>query len=533
MRRFLAAGALVLILAAPGTGQEPAEPGLFETQLLKYRAFFGYGGFEPDLERIFPEGYWTKWTPSVSLDATYTDNVDKDERSENAGWLDGALGLGWLRRSPRLQASADYRYSTPIVSSGAVSDRNLSTHAAAGAVRWQAARHLSVSAGAHATQNFDQGMGAPLPGVRSSYSNRSDEYGVTGEYSWRASKNVTNRGGYDFSYRNYLSKKAEGEDSLRHHGSEALGWQMTPRDRLDLGYDYVSERTLGDSLGRQTHRVDSSWGHRLLWFPDYRSAEVGISNAFERTLEEEGTSYWSDSVQARYSQGLSTRTTVGAHGGYKWIIPDEGDRQGSWVGGADVSHRFSEHTRGSAAAFHSLEYVSQDEEARRSWGYRGSLDHRFGRYTSGTLSASQSWQYEPATSRTDVTVLTRTRQVGGTVSHRFSKNLRGSARASYLEGDPQDAGDGPYWQGSGGATVTVTVGRDGFVGAGYSLTRRQTDESDDDFQTHTASLFYRKKLLDWLHASARYSYEREDFDAPSSQEGYRENRVSFRGTAVW
>jgi hypothetical protein len=533
MRRILAAGSLMLILTTSGYGQEAAEPGLFERQLLKYRAFFGYGGFEPELDTIFPEGYRTRWTPSVSASATYTDNVDKDENSRDAAWVDGVFGLGWLRRSPRLDASADYSYSTPIYRTENASGRDTSTQAAAAAVRWQALQHLSVSAGAHVTQNLEQGLASPLPGVQSSYDNRSDEYGFTGDYSWRASRGVTNRGAYDFSYRNFVSKKAQGEDSMTQHASEGLGWQLTARDRFDLGYDFASEETLGESRGRQNHRADASWSHRFLWFPTYRGASLRISGAFERGLEDEGTGFWSDSLDAGYSQSLSTRTSVGVNGGYKWIFPDEGGREESWTAGANASHRFSPFTNGSASVFRSFDYVAQDAQARSSWGYRADLDHRFARYTTGTLSASQSWRYEPETSTTDVTVLTRTREVVGTLSHRISRYVSGSARASYLEGDPGRAGNGPYWQSAAGATVTARIGRDAFLGAAYELTRRQSEEADEDFLVNAGRLFYRRQFLEWLYGTVRYSYERKDYDSPSALDGYRENRVNVTATATW
>ena len=132
-RCFLLLAVLASATAALGAaGAEEPQPDPFAEDLLKYRSYFDYGGFQPDLGSALPEGYLQKWTPRVSVSGTYTDNAEQTADGSSAFWANAALGLGWLRRSPRLEGTLDYRYSTPFYQTGDPEGRDTATHEAAG-----------------------------------------------------------------------------------------------------------------------------------------------------------------------------------------------------------------------------------------------------------------------------------------------------------------------------------------------------------------------------------------------------------------
>jgi hypothetical protein len=234
--------------------QQAVEPDAFESDLLRYRSFFDYGGFEPGLETLLPEGYTAQWRLKTAVDGEYTDNVDKEEHGRDAFSTNGSLGLGWVRRSPRLVGNADYRFSSSLYESSAIDGRNTTKHAAAGAFKWQAGKDLTFDAGGHFTQNVEQGLDFQLRGVRSTYDNRMDEYGARASYSWRMSRTITNNSSYEFADRQFVSDNAEGEDTRSHRVGTVIGWQASAKDALTLDYSYVLDDETSTSTSRQNHK---------------------------------------------------------------------------------------------------------------------------------------------------------------------------------------------------------------------------------------------------------------------------------------
>lgn len=527
---------------AAAVGSQEAEPTDFERDLLRYRSFFDYGGFEPSLESILPRGAVSRWRASAGVDGTYTDNYGLDSRRQDAFYSDASLGVGWLRRSPRLDAVADYRFTTSVYQSDAASGRDASSHRAAGSLGWQAAQRLHLSAGGYLAQNLEQGFGSPRLGVEPSYANRSDEYGANAGYRWAPARGVSNAGSYAFTYVNHPGSEAEGHDVRRHRASEDLGVQLGDWDALALRYGFAQEETLGGGRRRDNHDGTVSWSHTLESFLTRRHSVLTLSYAPSRVLYFEPEAglprdddYWSHMATARLGFSPSQRTRLGAHAGYQWVVPDEGERQSSWVGGADAEHRFTARTEGLAGVEHRLAYLPDARDAQEIWTYYGELRQRLSEHARGHLRWEHVWDYQPASARTDATVLTRTRRASAALDGRLTRLLRGNARGHYLWGDPREtvsgAPEGRYWEGGGRAELVAELGPGGFLGLEYLGARRQTRGSDDDYFLHRGSLFYRRPVLSWLQAALRYSHERRTYDASSNRADYFENRIYASVTA--
>lgn len=477
-----------------------SRPTLFESDLLRYRSYFQYGGFEPDLAALLPQGYVSQWHFGAGLQGEYSDNVDQEADRRTAFSSSGTLGLDWLRVSPRLKASADYRFATPLYQSESISGRNTTSHALGGVANWQASQYLSIDLGGHVTQNLEGGLDTPLAGVRSSFNNRSDEYSARTGYSWRLSRALTNSSDYQFRYRNFVSDTTEGEDTRSHRAGTSLGWQVSARDMTTVGYRYSVEDDLSAPAQRRNHIGSVRWGHTFLTFPGNRRSELGFSYSADRGLGSEGLSYWNHSGAVSYSWAMSPRTAAGLSLGYQWIEPERGT-------------------------------------VEQGVTYSGNLAHQFTEYTTGVLAFGESWDYEPASTRSDFTSLTRTRRVTGSLRSRLSRDLNGRVGAGYVEGDPK-LEFGPirtdeYWEVNGAAGVSGPVGNRGFWGLGYSLFRRQTDENSDDYLLQSGNLYYRHAVWEWMSATVSYLHERRDYDSESFLADYHENRISCGVTASW
>jgi hypothetical protein len=528
----------VLALAPAGRGEEPAKADPFAEDLLRYRSFFDYGGFTPDLGSILPTGYGSRWTVTAGVDGTYTDNVDKTPDSSSALWSDGVLGVGWLRRSPRLEGSLDYRYSAPIYKSDAVQERNLTSHTGAAALRWQAAERLSLSASGSAAQNFVGGFQTPVYGVRSSYENRSDQYDARLDGSWKPSAAVAATGGYSYSYRNFVAGDAEGDDTLTSRASAGVTVQASPRDTANVGYAYEFQEDFGAPQRRGSHSARAGWDHLLVGASGRRLGTVTLAYRLQRELSDLQEDYWSHAVDLGYGKDLSAHTHAAVRGGYEWSEAQGGETDRSWIGGADAEHRFSEQTTLSLGVDRSLQFVPEQSRFVDSWSYRASLDHRFSAYTSGRLGVSQGWEYRPATSRTDFSVLTETRRASGSLASQWGLRTKAGIEASYESGTRDGGGSaassvGDYWDAGGAATIDSGLAREGFWGAKLEVHRRQNAQSDDDYLLEIASLLYRREVLTWLTGTLRYSHERRDYDAPSTLGSYHENQVIASLTAAW
>ncbi len=532
MVRPIALALLLVLAAAHARAQaEAQEADAFAADLLRYRSFFDYGGFEPSLDTLLPKGPASRWTLRASVDGEYSDNVDQDASRQRGFSVAGGAGIGWLRTSPRLRASVDYRYRTDLYQSSAVSDRDGSSHTAAGTVRWQASPALTVSGGGHWTQNLEQGLTGALPGVRSGYDNRSDEYGARAEYAWRVSRRVSTDGSYSLTYRDFVDEDADGEDSRIHRGRLGVAFDATAGDRVSLAYSAVAQRAEGDD-DRQTYGADLSWAHTFASFPGNRRSTLTGSYGAERGLYEDGDDYWSHRVGLGYSFPVGPQTEAGLDAGYRWIFPDGGGTEQGWNLGARVSHRFSEYTTGRLAGSRTVEYLPEGGDARTAWNYSAGLDHRFTRYTTVDLSASQGWEWAPSTTRSDAETFTRTRRVAGRLRSRLAEHVTAAADATYLAGNPEDRG--AYWQTGAGASLTWEPRPRELTGVRYDALRRGTDDSPEDYLLHRGSVFHRRALLGWLDLELRYAHERRAYDGGADSLGdYHENRVSGGLTASW
>ncbi len=498
--RALGWGLLLGGLLLPGLSvgaERPPDP--FEKELLRYRSFLDYGGFTPELESLLPRGYASRWRVSLGISGTYTDNVDQDAERQEAYWADGTFGLGWTRRSPRLTGTADYRVSSGLYQSSAVEGRNSTSQALLGALRWQAGRRLTTYMSGHVTQNLEGGIGEGAPGVRTAYANRSDTYGVSAGYTWRLARTVTNSSSYSFSYQNYLSDDAEGEDSRSHTFSSSLGWQGPGRSSFGLSYGYSRTEEVSTGLGRQNHTGSISWGYSIVPFMGGSPTRIGLTYSVDRGLPDDGDKYWRHSWSGSVSRALSPRTSGSAHVGYEWLRPEGGDDERSVTYGADLGHRFSE-------------------------------------YTSGSLGFSEGWSYEPVSSRSGYTQITKTRRVYGTLSSRWGRTLRSGLTASYTETDADDrfgGADGDYREGAAGAEISGGAGRDGFVGAGYRFVRRWSEGTDDDYALHRWTGFWRRSWTRVWSTRVSFTHERRYYDKGSTDDSYFENRVSAQVSAAW
>ncbi len=492
--------AVALAAALPARGADGAAtaPDPFERQLTRYREFLDYGGYETSVEGLLPKGSVSRWNLSVGLGATYTDNLDQDARREEAWWADGSLGVGWVRRTPRLLGTADYRFSTGLYESTAVGQRNTTRQSLMGGLRWQASPRLTTFVTGHATQNLEEPIGGGLSGVAAGYRNRSDEYSISGSYTWRLAASVVQDASYGFSYRNYVSEEATGEDTRSHQASAGLAWGRgrTGRWRMRYGYGRQEEVSTGD--GRQNHTGSVGWSRTFLPLADPRPTTAGFDYSVDRGLPYDGNRYWNHAWSVSLARSWSPRTTTSARVGYQWVIPEDGQTERSVTWGVDASHRFTE-------------------------------------YTTATLGASEGWSYQPATSRTSFTQLTKTRRVSGSVSTRWGRSLTSRLSASLVDARVQ-GGEGvhedDYWEASASAEVSAKVGRDGFWGTGYRFSRRMADLPDDRFRRHRWNGFVRWRLGRVWDVRLTLTHDRQAYDVVPDSD-YHENRITASLSAAW
>lgn len=548
---LLAVGWIVVLVHLPVAWAQQEEPDFYEENLVRYRSYFDYGGFEPELDTLLPTGAQSGWTPRVGIDATYTDNVDKDSSGRGAFWTDGIAGLGWFRRTPRFEGSADYQLNAPIYKSGEVSGRDLANQRLFGALRWQATEHFRMSGGGQVVQDFtgeDQGT-SNAPGLPATYGNRTDRYSADVGYDWRISRSLTNAGSYNFGYTDYVSDQSDGTDVIRHSASERLGAQVSGRDHLGMLYTYGSEEDRDTDDRRQNHFGEVAWDHELSSFPAQDSSSTRLSYRVERVInddsgidedpgideEPEISDYWDNLLSLGYFFNPFPETRVGLTGGYQHIVPDEGSSKKAANGGFEIDHQFGPHTSGHADAFMHFNYLPDTQEYERSVSYLMSLDHQFSKYTSGGLSAYQHWDYQPATSTTDTTVLTRTTGANGTLRARFTEKLTGIAGAGVSLNEPHGTGedDNDYWDASGRVDLNMDIKQHAFGGVGYSVSKRKTDHSDDDYLLQIFRVFYREGIYSWLTAKVQYSLEDRGYASGNSEDDYTENKIVGSLVASW
>ncbi|MFU8858013.1 MAG: hypothetical protein ACNA8S_13545 [Deferrisomatales bacterium] len=540
------AGAGIFLLAAGASAQEGAEPTEFERSVLRQRAFFDYGGFEPSLRTVLPEGVHSRWQLLGRADGTYTDNDGLDAERREGFTSDGTLGVGWLRNTPRLQAVGDYRFTTALYESDDVRDREATIHRAAGKLTWQAAERLEISGGGHLAQSLERGFEAPRLGVRPTRGNRSDEYGANGSYRWAPARAFSSAGSYRYRYVTYPGAEAEGDDVRHHLAREDLAFGMGARDSLALRYGFARQETLSSGEVRDNHDGGASWSHlfdsflsrsRSTLTLSYGVARVRYFDGDETVFRRIGSDdHWSHTAMAEVSFAQSPRTDLAVRGGYQWIAPDEGSTESSWNAGVDVEHRFSGRTVGLAGGGRRLVYLPEARGAEQVWSYYGEVQHRFTERTRGNARWDQGWDYRPATSRTDATVLTESRRATARLESQLTRLLRGSMGAHYLWGNPRESlasgTSEKYWDAGGRGELVADWGRPGFLGLDYLAARRETDGSADDYLLQRGSVFCRRPVFSWLVAGLRYSHERRAYRGSSGQEDYFENRLYASVTAT-
>lgn len=538
----------VAAATASGAVAQEAQPDPFAADLLRYRSFFDYGGFQPTLESVFPTGYASQWTLRAGLGASYSDNVDKAEDARGGFWTDGILGLGWLRRSPGVEGTFDYRYATPLYQSSGVDGRDATTQQAVGALRWRPGERLTLRGTASAAQNLEQSLESPVTGVRSTYGNRSDQYRAQASCDWQPLASVKAAAGYGFSYRNYVSDEAEGQDTVSHRANLDLTAQPAPRDTVTAAALYTFEDVRDDPNRQEALSLDLGWAHALAAAAGSRRSSVRASyrldreaESFETVAGDRSRSWWSHTAQAGYSLELSARTTVGANAGYQRIVPDEGDAGGGWVGGVEAAHRVSERTQATASASRSYQYLPLEEETAGSFNLRADVSHAWSERTTGRLAVFHGYDRRVASSTTDYTVLTRTWLATASLETKRGEAARAGLTAGFERGDREESTEvvtsasGRYWEASGAGTVDGRLSLRDFAGVRADLRRRQSDSdaSQDDYWLARLSVFYRRQIAAWLTGDLRYSRERRHYDASSPAEGYQENRLSGNLTVVW
>ncbi len=490
--------AVLAVSSGAALSARAAEPDPWLERIGRYKAFFERGGFEPDLDTLLPSGYTSRWSVSAGISATYTDNLDQNAERRDAWWVDGTFGLGWLRRSPRLTGTANYRFSTALWESNEVEGRDTTRHALGGGVRWKASPHISGYLDGHVAQNLEEGLGGGLAGVRTSYANRSDEYGFQTGYRWRLGRNTDHRASYGFAYRNYLGDRAEGEDTRSHRFNTSLGWGGAwSRHRVSYGFSQVDG--LGTGYRRRNHTASVAWTRRTVPLADPRPWDVGVTYTVDRGLPNTAGTYWRHALEGFTKRAWSPRTQGTLRVGYQWIR-------------------------------------TQGEDTERGFTYGIALNHRFSAHTNGAMSWDQTWSYEPASSRTDVIQLTRTRRAVVSLSTRWSRSLTSRLDAAYVETDV-DARFGPgsqdYVETSAGALVQAGVGRGAFTGMGYRFADRDSDDPDDSYRLHRWHAFVRKRWSRAWSASLTASHVRRRYDPGAASDDYMETRFALGVEAVW
>ncbi len=496
-----AVACLLLAAGSVATAQEapPPEPTPLERSAAEQRSRFDYGGFAAPEGRILPAAAGTRWTLSAGVGVEYSDNPHQDETRDDGFRVDGTFGVGWTRRSPRLVAVADYRLSSDVYRTGGYDDQSRTTHALAGSAEWQASRHLRVDGSGFVTQEYPEPFEGSAPGVRTGYGNRTDSYGADLSYDWRLGRASTNDSYYRFRYTDYLRDDADGTDSVSHFAGTGFRLATGPRDGVLPRYDYRFEEDITTDVRRQNHMGELGWEHTFAAFPAPDAAVLGAVYAVDRGLYREGEDYWSQSARATYAVRTSPRTDWTAFGGYQWVDSDGGASDQDWIGGVDVTHRFSPRT-------------------------------------TGTLGAHKTYEYVAATDRTAFSQLTKTKRVMATVTSRWTRTLSFRAAADYMDA-LTDAVLGPgtdaYWQASGDAELSGGTEEVAFWGVGYREFRRQSDHADDDYHLFEGRAYLRRALLAWLDARLTYRHARRYYDRGSTGEDYFENLVRFVLEGRW
>ncbi len=491
---LLAAGSAAVAQEAPAPESTPLEQSAGQQ-----RSRFDYGGFAAPEGRILPTGAGSQWTLSAGVGIEYSDNPHQDETRDDGYRIDGTLGVGWTRRSPRLVAIADYRLAGDVYRYGGYEDQSRTTQALAATAEWQATQHLRVDASGFVTQQLPEPFEGAAPGVRTGYGNRTDSYGADLSSAWRFGQRSTNDNYYRFRYTDYLEDETEGRDSVSHFAGTAFAFGAGRRGRLLASYDYRFEEEISADIRRQNHIGEVGWEHTLAGFTARDTATAGISYQMDRGLYREGENYWSQNVRATYAVSTSPRTDWTAFAGYQWMDSDGGDRHEDWIGGVELAHRFSPRT-------------------------------------TGTLAASKTFAYLAATDRTSFTQLAKARQASASLRSQWTRTVVFAVTAGYLDAETDAVlgpGDEKYWQASGSADLTGGTGEIAFWVLGYGEYRRQNEATDDDYHNFEGRAYLRRALLDWLDARLTYRHTRRYYDRGATGEGYFENLVRLVLEGRW
>lgn len=562
----------ITLIAGTSWALDNSDLDSFEKDVSSHKSYFQLDGAAADLDSIFPKGRRFSLKPSLSVEAAYSDNVDKEMDAVEAFMSKGKIGLEAVSVSPRLRSSADYSYQAPLYSSESVSDRELAGHDIAAAVKWMPAKHFNLSGGGYRLQNTNNGLMESLPGVTSTYENRADEYNANAAYSWTMSDKVKTKGGYEYSYRDYASNRTEGEDSRFHRANAEFEYEAPQENSLALGYLYFLQDRIKTDEESKEHNGFAVWTRTFRNFPGmYKKSSLSANYRANKGMPFTGSNYLDHSLAVSPTLGATANSDVGLVGAYRIISRERKEDIRIWLAGLDLKHRFSTNSRlgvgGSYEAMldeeldsrknywqgraswskefserasaeisyaQSLEYLPESEEIRRTNGLSSTLRGNFSKNTSASFSLSNSWEDLPSSSRSDVTTSTLTKKASAQIDSRLSERFNLSIGGECVSGKPDDSDSmGDFWYGQGNVALTGHVARSLSLGGESSFNRRQTNNSDEDYLLQQYNVFVNHSPASRLSWRLLYSYENRTYDEESRLFWYHEHYVGVKATAAW
>jgi len=573
LRRAITA---ILITAAAGTswaGVDAKEEQLpFETDVSAQKSFFQSKDSGADLESIFPKGKRSGIRTSLSVETAYSDNVDKEVDEVEAFMADGRFGLEAFRFSPRFKGSADYAYHAPLYLSESVSGRDLSGHDTAASFNWRAAEHFNLYGSGYRLQKVSDGLLESLPGITSSYENRENQYNGKAGFSWVLSDKANASGQYEYSYRDYISRQAEGEDTRIHNAGVNFSYVSPKQSSLGLEYSFLQQDKIISHGENRRHVGTASWTRAFQNYPAiYRTSSFGADYRVEKGIPFSGSNYLDQSLSLSPTLGATVNTDVVFTGGYRLISRERKENIRTWSAGIGLNHRFSSTAQGnfggsyeimrdeemdvekkywqgnagwskkfsevtSAALSYrqTLEYLPESEEMRRADVLSSELNTAFSKYTSASLMLSQAWEDVPISSTSDATTSTLTKKASLKIKSRLSEKMNSSLGVEYVSGKPDDpSAMGEFWYGRANASIVHNVLEKLSLGADGSLNRRQTDNSDEDYLLQDYNVFAKHALSDLFSFRVEYSYENRTYDEGSRHFWYHEHFVGAKATLSW
>lgn len=565
---------VVLITAAAGKSWAAAgeEQPPFETDVSAQKSFFQSEDSDDDWESVFPKGKRSGIRTSLSVESAYSDNVDKEVDEVEAFMADGIFGLEAFKLSPRFKGSADYAYHAPVYLSESVSGRDLSGHDTAASFNWRPAEHFNLYGSGYRLQKVSDGLLESLPGITSSYENRQNQYNGKAGFSWGLSDRANASGQYEYSYRDYISRQAAGEDTRLHNAGANFSYVSPKQNSLELEYSFLQQDKIISHGENRRHVGTVSWTRALQNFPvTFRTSSLGADYRVEKGIPFSGSNYLDQSISFSPTLGATVNTDVAFTGGYRLISRERKENIRTWAAGIGLNHRFSSTAEGnlggsyeimrddeldlekkywqasagwskkfseftSAALLYrqTLEYLPESEEMRRADVLSSEFNTAFSKYTSASFMLSQAWEDVPISSTSDTTTSTLTKKASLKIKSRLSEKMNSSLGAEYVSGKPDDpSAMGEFWNGRANASIVHNVLEKLSLGAEGSLDRRQTDNSDEDYLLQDYNVFVKRRSTEWFSFRVEYSYENRTYDEGSKHFWYHEHFVGAKATLSW